>query len=161
MNNSIILFGLLVSFSTFAQTAVVEVSLSPAGSFNLKSSEVKGAATVANGVYTASNVKVGLGNIQTGIALRDTHAKKRLEVEKFPDAELISATGKDGKGTGQIKIKGITQKIAGTYKIDNSHLVATFPLKLSDFKITDVRYMGVGADDTVNVTITLPVNKKN
>ena len=54
---------------------------------------------------------------------------------------------------------GIEKKVHGQYKIQDNQVVATFPLKLSDFKINDVKYMGVGVDDEVNLTVTIPLRK--
>jgi hypothetical protein len=156
----IVLLVFLNATAVRAQTAIVDVSLSPAGSFKIKSSDVRGYATESKGNVEASNIKVGLNKIQTGITLRDAHAKKRLDVEKYPDAELLSARGTGGKGEAQIKIKNISRKVFGTYKIEASHLVATFPIKLSDFQINDVQYMGVGVEDSVQVNVTVPIKKK-
>jgi YceI-like domain len=161
MKLSFFLLGLLFSPMVFAQSAVVDVGLTPAGSFKIKSTDVKGTAQETAGTVEAKNIVVGLKNIQTGISLRDTHTKKHLEVDKFPEATLISAKGKDGKGEGVIKIKGIQKNITGTYKIDGKNLIASFPLKLSDFKITDIKYMGVGVDDEVKLAVTVPIKKIN
>lgn len=154
-------FAYFILFSIWAnaQSAVVEVSLTPVGSFKIKSNEVRGFAHQTGALVEAKNILVGLKNLQTGIPLRDTHTKKHLEVEKYPDAVLVTATGKGGKGEGIIKIKGIEKKFAGTFKIEGQLLTAIFPLKLSDFKIDDMKYMGVGVDDAVKITVTVPIKK--
>jgi hypothetical protein len=156
---SITLVLAFVSGLAAAQSASVDVGLTPAGSFKVKSTEVRGYVQLKDGSVTGKNIMVGLKNLQTGISLRDTHTKKHLEVEKYPTAILVSATGKDGNGTGLIRIKGIQKKIAGTYKIDGSTLIAVFPIKLSDFNIVDIKYMGVGVDDEAKVTVSVPVKK--
>lgn len=147
----------LSSTVAFAQNATVDVTLSPTGSFKAKSADVRGFVTKSGDTFKGSDIKVGLKNLQTGVSLRDTHTKKYLQVDKFPEAVLVSATGKDGKGTGVLKIKGIEKKITGTYKISGNTMNAVFPVKLSDFKIDNVKYMGVGVDDQVNIAISVPV----
>lgn len=141
----------------FAQEVEVAVVLKPAGNFKAKTTEVKGAAIKNGDTYQAENIVVELANLQTGIELRDKHTKKHLEVEKYPQAILLKATGKGGKGEGIVKIRDIEQKISGTFETEGNILVAHFPLKLSDFKITGIKYMGVGVDDTVQLTVKVPV----
>jgi polyisoprenoid-binding protein YceI len=98
-----------------------------------------------------------LKNVTTGITLRDEHTKKHLEVDKYPEAVLVSATGKDGKGEGVVKIHGVERSVKGTYEINNDKLTANFPLKLSEFGIEGIKYMGVGVQDEVQLTVTVPV----
>lgn len=157
MNLKILIMSLVISSWAWGQQAVVDIGLRPAGSFKVKTSDVKGMVLKKGSSFEAQNIVVGLTSLKTGIELRDTHTKKYLEVEKFPEAILVSAKGEGGKGTGTIRIKGIEQKISGTYKIEGSSLVAEFPLKLSDFKITGIKYMGVGVDDSIKLVVTVPV----
>jgi len=150
---------ILFSVSAFAQQAVVDLRLRPAGSFKMKSIEVKGFAVQRGDKIEAQNISVGLKKVQTGISLRDEHTRKHLEVEKFPEAILVSATGSGGKGQGIIKIRGIEKPVSGTYRIEGSQVLAEFPIKLSDFNITGVKYMGVGVDDNAKVNVSVPLKK--
>ena len=143
-----------------AQEATANVVLHPAGSFKLKTAEVKGTATALGDGFEAKDIVVDLRHVETGISLRDNHTKKHLEVEKFPEATLVSAQGKNGKGEGVIKIRGIEQKITGTYEIEDGKLVAHFPVKLSEFKIEGIKYMGVGVDDEVKIDVKIPITQK-
>jgi polyisoprenoid-binding protein YceI len=152
-----VLLASLISYSAMAQQAVVDIHLKPAGSFKVKSTDVKGVVEQKGDHIEAHNIVVGLAKVETGIAMRDEHTRKHLEVDKFPNATLVSATGKGGKGEGTIKIKGIEHKISGTYKIDGGNCIATFPLQLSDYKIEGIKYMGVGVADDVSITVTVPV----
>ena len=77
--------------------------------------------------------------------------------EKYPDVKLITAEGKSGEGKGSIEIKGIKKDIKGTYKVDGTNLIADFDLNIKDFKIENVRYMGVGVKDIVHVTAKIPI----
>jgi polyisoprenoid-binding protein YceI len=149
----------LASSLASAQTAVVDVSLSPAGSFKVTSSDVKGFAEKTGDSYTAKNIVVGLKDLKTGIDLRDEHTKKYLDVAQFPEATLVSAQGSNGKGEGLIKIKGIEKKIEGTYEATADTLTAMFELNYQDFKISKAKYMGVGVRDVLKLTVSVPIKK--
>jgi polyisoprenoid-binding protein YceI len=154
---AVVLF--LLGFSALAQEAVVDISLHPAGSFQVKSSDVRGYATQDGETVSAKDIKVGLKNAETGIGLRDTHTRKHLEVDKYPDATLVSATGSGGKGTGVLRIRDVERPISGTYEVNGSTLTAHFNIKLSEFKFESLKYMGVGVDNTAVLTVKLPLKK--
>jgi len=149
--------ALLFSSLTWAASASVDVTLSPAGSFKGKTADVKGFATKKGDEVSAKNIVVNLKSLKTGVELRDKHTLKHLETDKFPEAVLVSATGKGGKGTGKIRIRGIEKDISGTYKIEGGDLIAEFKLSLPDFKITNINYMGAGVDDDVVLHVAVPV----
>lgn len=154
-------FLFLSSFAWAGPGAVADVKLSPAGSFSGKTDEVKGEAYLTGDTVRAENIVVKLKNLKTGIELRDKHTtEKYLEVEKYPEAILVSAIGKDGKGKGKLKIKGIEKDVEGTYKIEGNELMADFPVKLSEYGIKGIKYMGVGVNDEVKLHIIVPVKKK-
>lgn len=160
MKKLVLLLSFAFCFSAGAEPSVVfDVALSPAGSFKGKTAAVKGQAVQQGDSFTAANIVVDLKTIKTGIEVRDQHTLKHLEVDKFPEAILVSATGKGGKGDGVIKIRGIEQKISGTYKVNGTNLDAEFALKLSDFKISGIRYMGVGVKDEVKLHVSVPIKK--
>jgi hypothetical protein len=156
MKSFLILIALLLGHFAVAQVTV-DVRLSPAGSFKAKTNDIKGFVIKKNGKLEAQNVIVDLRNLKTGIVLRDEHTQKHLETTKFPDATLALASGANGKGTGKIKIRGIEKDIEGTYEEQGSKLRAEFPLKVSDFNITGIRYMGVGVKDEIKVEVVLPI----
>jgi len=128
-----------------------------AGDSRYKTKDIKGEATQKGNEVSAQNIIVNLANLKTGIELRDKHTQKHLDVKKFPEAILISATGKDGIGKGRIKIRGIEKDIGGEYKIEGKVLKANFKLKLSDFGIGDINYMGVGVEDEVSLSVDIPI----
>jgi polyisoprenoid-binding protein YceI len=141
--------------------ALVDVDLIPGGDFTGKVSEVKGQAVIQGNKVTAQNIQIPLSKMQTGIALRDKHTtQKYLETDKFPDAVLVKGEGENGKGTGILRIKGIEKPIAGTYAVNGSEVTANFKIKLSDYNITGVKYMGVGVSDVVDLKVTVPAVKK-
>jgi polyisoprenoid-binding protein YceI len=150
-------FFLLSNLS--AQEAEVHVSLSPAGSFVGKTDDVRGEIEIMGDGYKAENISVGLKNLKTGIQLRDKHTQDYLETSKHPEATLIHAEGKKGKGTGEIKIRGIVQKVEGTYTIEGNLLRAEFPIFLEKFNIKGIRYAGVGVKDKALIKVSVPLRK--
>lgn len=153
----------LTARTTLAADAGMEadVALTPAGDFKAKTDDVKGEAIADGDTIHAENITVNMKSIKTGLSLRDKHAKEKyLEVDKYPEAVLVKAIGKGGKGKARIRFRGIEKDVDGTYKIDGSMLVAEFPLKLSDFGISGIKYMGVGVDDVSKVHVTVPLKKK-
>lgn len=154
---------LILTSTSFAKdpSAKVQVKLSPAGSFEGVTAQVKGEAIQDGDSVRAENIVVTLADLKTGVALRDEHTLKHLQTKEYPTAVLIKATGKDGKGQGTIKIKGIEKPVEGTYKVDGNTLEANFKLKLADFKITGIKYMGIGVRDEVTISVTVPLKKKD
>jgi polyisoprenoid-binding protein YceI len=159
---ALIIFVLSLTLNSaiaIAQSASVQVDvgLSPAGSFKAETKKVKGTAyKTADGV-AAENVIIDLKSLSTGISLRDKHMKEHLMVEKYPQAKLIKAVGKNGKGVATVEIKGKKQKVEGTYKIKGNSLIAEFKVPLAQLDIKDIRYMGVGVKDEVTIHTTLPL----
>lgn len=146
-----------LSYGAMAQSVVVDVVLNPMGDFKAKTGDVKGSATVKGDEVSAENIVVNLKSLKTGVELRDKHTQKYLDTKTHPEAVLVSATGKGGKGTGKIKIKGVEKEIAGTYKVEGKMLKADFKLTLSDFDIKDINYMGVGVEDEITLHVAVPV----
>jgi polyisoprenoid-binding protein YceI len=157
----IILAATLPLLSNAAEEAGLnaKVSLSPAGSFEGKTKAITGTAEVNGDTVTAKDVKVDLTGLKTGIELRDKHTQKHMETDKYPEALLLSAKGTGGKGEAKIKFHGVEKDVKGTYEIADGMLKALFPLKLSEFGITGIKYMGVGVRDEVKVTVVVPVAK--
>ncbi len=147
---------MILSSGVFGAEAAFDIHLIPAGDFTGKTSDVKGFATVVGSKVKAENIQVSLKNLKTGIELRDNHTRKHLEADKFPEAILVKGEGENGTGFGILKIKGIEKKVTGTYKMIGNELAAQFKIKLSDFKITGIKYMGVGVDDDVTLNVKLP-----
>ncbi len=154
-------FTLFCYFTVNAQTAnvVIDVKLSPAGSFKAETSKIKGSARKSGEDVFAENIEVDINSIKTGVDLRDKHLKERLLSDKFPVAKLIKAEGKGGKGKATLEIKGIQKEVTGTYKLSGNALQAQFKMSLAELEIKDVRYMGVGAKDEITLTVNVPVKK--
>jgi polyisoprenoid-binding protein YceI len=154
--------SLLFLSSAFAATdCKFRVSLSPAGSFVAESTalEVRGTAKRDGDSVSAENVALKLDTLKTGIDLRDDHMKKKyFETDKYPEAVLTHATGKAGKFTGELLLHNVKKPIEGTYVFEGDEFVGTFKTKVSDFSIPKAKYMGVGVNDEIEVTIRLPAS---
>lgn len=152
-------FLALVLLPAYSLAAGVQfdVTLTPAGDFTGKIQKVEGFATKSGTKVTATQIKVPLADLKTGVGLRDTHTKKHLEITKFPYAILHSAQGENGKGTATIEVKGIKKEVRGTYQIQGPELHAEFKVKISDFGIEDISYKGIGVDDEVLVKVAVPL----
>jgi hypothetical protein len=146
--------------SVFASEVKINVTLSPAGSFEAITKRVKGYAYKTPSGVAAKNVLVDVRSLDTDMELRNKHMKERLDAKKYPVVKLIKAIGKNGKGDALIEVKGIKKKYSGTYTINGKELEGTFKMKLSEIGIKDVSYMSVGVNDEVAVHITLPLKDK-
>jgi hypothetical protein len=155
--NSIIVVVSSASIAWGEGHVAIDVQIKPAGTFRAETKKIKGSAYKTDDGVAAENVLVDLRTLATGISLRDKHLKNHLDVETFPIAQLKKASGSGGQGQGTIYIKGQNQEVHGTYKINGKRLEAKFKMKLSDLKITGVRYMGAGVADEVTVTVDLPL----
>ena len=150
--------------SSFAATGVtIKAKLSPAGSFEAVTSDITGTAIIDGQKVSAKDIKIPLDTLKTSIDLRDRHMREKyLETEKFPHAELIEASGENGKGSAKIRIRGFEKDVAGTYELLNSNkdLKAKFKIKFSDFNITGISYLGVGVKDEAEISVVIPVVTK-
>lgn len=158
---STFLMLIILGVSQFAWSDQVEVKLrlSPTGQFEAKTNLIKGKVLVTNGQVTAQSIRVPLASLKTGIKLRDDHMKKKyLEIEKHPEAILHMGEGKSGQGQGELEIRGIKRPIKGIYKVKEGFVEAEFPIRLSDYKISGIRYMGVGVKDEALVKVKLAVS---
>ena len=162
---SFVLFvSLLSSAIASTKNLSIDVALSPAGSFTITSSKIKGKVYIdSNGEISAKNIKVPVKTLKTGIELRDNHLKKKLGHEKDKKAVLllVEAKGANGKGKAKFRVLNKEQIVDFTYKKVSEKLgEATFSLKLDTFGISGISYMGVGVKNTVNVKVKLPFKIK-
>jgi polyisoprenoid-binding protein YceI len=119
---------------------------------------------------TSGKVSVNLTKLDTGIGLRDEHARGYIGADKHPNAifTLKSITGitnlepgKEVKGTavGQFDLNGITQPLSApiTLKLEGKHVnVSTaFDVTLADHKIEIP-----GADPKVDVKVNFTLEPK-
>lgn len=148
----------LMSAVAFAQSVEVDLKISPAGSFQAKTSKVSGKAKKEGNKVVANGVKVDLSRLSTGIKLRDDHMKdKYLEVAKHPTAELVHGECEGGKGKGTLKIRNIEKEVTGTCAVKGKSVMAEFEISLADYKIEGIRYMGAGVKDKAKVKALIPL----
>lgn len=160
-STSLVVAAALSASQALAKSVQVDVTLKPAGSFKMKTQDIKGDAVQSGDTVKAENIVVRLEGLDSSIELRDKHAKdKYLETKKYPEAVLVKAIGKGGKGEGLLRIRGIEKKVSGTYKIEGNELNAEFPIKLSDYKIDKIKYMGIGVSDEAVIHVSVPVKQK-
>lgn len=110
--------------------------------------------------------------IETGIGLKNKHAREALDTDKYP-AIIFTSTSVKSLGnsryeaTGNLTIKGITKEIKMPFAFDSKkNLIDKVPFVLAetfsgvitivpkDFNITRM-----GTPDVVSVQITVPVTK--
>ena len=161
---SLVFCLVFVSNISHAQEASVKayVSLSPAGDFVAQMKKVTGNATLEGKKYSAKNIVVDMSSLSTGLELRDEHAKnKYLDIKKYPEAVLVTATGENGTGEGKLKYRNQEKPIKGTYKVlsGGKAIQADFKIKLSDYDIKGINYKGIGVDDEVKLEVIIPVKE--
>ncbi len=139
-------------------TARAYVTLFPAGDF-IAQFTGKGFATLTKDGLTAENIEIQVDSFNSGISLRDSHAKnKYLNMKEFPVIKLIKAKGAKGIGEAEIKIKEKVNKVSGTYSIvDKKSVLVKFKIKLSDFEIAKINFKGVGVEDDVAIEVNVPL----
>jgi polyisoprenoid-binding protein YceI len=127
----------------------VKVGLYPMGSFEITGDHVDGTA--------AKELKVEVDTLKTGMSLRDRHLHEKLESDKYKFITVSNVKAKDGSGTADIKIHNVSKNVPFTYKdADSGKATATFKLSLKDYNLTNINYKGVGVEDEVEVTATVP-----
>lgn len=135
----------------------VAVRLKPMGEFSVTAPAISGKLKKNGERFEAKELGVPLEALRTGISLRDEHLRKRLG---WPEEKVVlvrEVVVEKEKGVATITINKITSPIH--FKIiDRSEKVlkVTFPLRLVDFAIKDVRYLNVGVEDEVMVEATVP-----
>lgn len=158
----IMIFALLFTFNLQANQVEIQINLSPTGSFKAQASKIEGKAKKIDQSVEAKAIRISLNQLTTGIALRDEHMKnKYLQVDKYPYAILTQAKGNNGQGDGLLEIRGIKKPVSGSYQIKGQDVLAEFDVKLSDYDITGIRYMGVGVKDQIKIKVKMRLADAN
>lgn len=162
----LLLFVLLSSTYALAQPVTCDVTFHVTGDKGLT---IDGTAGQASGTLTQAAGKTSgtltahLDQVDTGIGLRNHHAKEMyLEVGKYPAAELAldpTAVPSSGsfKWTGKLTLHGVTKAVAGTAGVDGKTFTASFGLVLTDYGIDVPCYLGICVAKDVQVTVTGPL----
>lgn len=160
MNKIFLTFSFIVlSLSIFAKKEVkILVELSPAGSFEIESQKIKGKVTKAGNAFIGKDIRIPVKKLKTGLDLRDQHLWDKLEYKKYPDIVVVNSKGENGKGVALIQVKNISKKQNFVFKVvNNNSVMVQFLLKLSDYSIDGIRYMGVGVKDAVKIKAIVPL----
>jgi polyisoprenoid-binding protein YceI len=144
----------------------VTCPLTVGGSFEAKTDVVTGEVTVANPDEPLDGaLLVDLQSLETGIGLRDRHMKSNyLEVERGAEyaaarLEEIRIERLSGKTTfrGLLTLHGERREVTGTAEIKPTasgyRVDANFPVRMSEFRIPDATYLGVGVKNEVQVRV--------
>lgn len=135
------------------------VNLSPVGNFIAESTSLEGSAIQENGTLKVVQAVLNLDTLQSGVALRDDHMKKKyFEIEKFPSAKITNVEASNGSFKGLLEIHGVSKEVSGSYEVKEGQVLAKFTTRMSDFSIPKALYMGVGAKDEVAVEVSLPIS---
>lgn|GEM_PF-4484728 len=136
----------------------LHLELSPTGSFTAESQQLtlKGVARKGTGA-AIQEIVLPLDSLVTGISLRDEHMKKKyFETRKHPIAVLKNVVAEEGSFKAKLLIRGVEKEVEGEYEAKGAGVSAKFKTTLSDFKIPEAKYMGVGVEDEVEVEVVLP-----
>lgn len=125
--------------------------------------------TESNGIVT---VTVPLRNLDTGIALRDSHMKEKyLEVPQFPNAELVvprsalqipTTSDVSGDVAAKISIHGQTRDVRFHYEAHKNgariEVRGRVKVNMRDFGIEVPSYLGITVKPEVNVAVDFNVS---
>lgn len=155
-------FAMFISVNLFAQgkSLKVFVDLSPAGSFEISSTSIKGKVKKSGATLSADKITASVKDFATGLELRDHHTKEKLEYKKYPKITISNAKGQGGRGQATIEVRSVKKPISFSYReVSAKYVEVNFNLNLKDFNFTGLSYMGVGVKDSVKVVATLPLGK--
>jgi polyisoprenoid-binding protein YceI len=160
-------------------SVVVKCPLTVGGGFEAKTNALDGELSMSaqRPGEVDGTLVVDLKTLETGISLRDTHMREQyLEVQKgeqFAAARLnrirlagIEPASLAGNGTftGMLTLHGVEREVTGKAEVKSSgeslQVLATFPVKVSDFNIQKPRYLGVGVKDQVTVAVRFQTASK-
>jgi polyisoprenoid-binding protein YceI len=142
----------------------------PAGlKINGSTSEFK--ANEAGGTLTIS---VPLGNLKTGIGLRDKHLRGYLDTAHHPKAKLkverskLTFPGdnqtKTASAVGQLTLRGVTRNFPFSYKVKRTgidyHVQGLGSLDIRDYGIAVPCYLGVCVEPQVKLKVRFKLRDK-
>ncbi len=119
-------------------------------------------------------MKVPLGNLKTGISLRDRHMKEKyLQVDRYPDAELsvahsglrFPANGAtlQAAAIGRLTLHGVARNVHFRYQARGSgatyQVEGLLHVNMHDFGIRVPSYLGVTVKPDVDVKVQFQLEK--
>ncbi len=172
LHNSLLGGAAVLAMVTFSLVAAAKLSKTGASSTTFKAAGPAGLSiegstaemTVADDGTTVT-ITVPLGNLSTGIGLRDEHTKKAIETDKYPTTTLtvaraalkFPAAGAESSGDakGNMTLHGQTKEVTFHYSAKANG--TTFDVKgstrinVDDFGVKRPSYMGVTVKPDVDV----------
>ncbi len=146
--------------SGFAQAGEVDASVvvNPVGDFVAAFKDIPMAVVKNKDSYQIQGpVVIPWKKISTGMETRDKHALKFFNADKYPNIEITSTLGKDGKGVARVKFNNVEKIVKGTYKIEGKKLIAEVKIKLNEFNVKDINFKGAGVEDEVVIKTTADI----
>jgi polyisoprenoid-binding protein YceI len=154
----------LVAAAKLNRTGASSTSFKVAGPVGLTIEGKTAEMTVADDGTTVT-CTVPLGNIDTGIGLRNEHTKKALEADKYPTTTLkvarsalkFPAAGADSSGDaqGSLTLHGQTRDITFHYSAKNNGgtivVTGTSRINMNDYGVKAPSYMGVTVKPDVDL----------
>lgn len=112
-------------------------------------------------------VTVPLGNLETGMKLRNKHLRGYLETDKYPDATLSVKRAKlkepandetvSSSATGEFTLHGVTKSVKFNYRVKRTgsdyHVQGLASVDIRDFNVEVPCYLGVCVDPTVKLKV--------
>ncbi len=158
------------TFKANGKNKVHFVAKITAGSFDVKTSEVKGSLVLDDSgkLIKSSEVIVPVKSLDSGMSVRNDHMQnKYLEVEKFPDivfsfkdAKVDLQPGSSHTIPGEFTIHGLKKPITVDAKITRPsdkkiEVKAQFPLNILDYGIEQPKFAVVKMDPAIQVDVEL------
>lgn len=148
--------------------AIEGQGVKPVGQIVVLSAPSSAAAVAVKNTETNDKNELGaieasLEGFTTGIDLRDRHLKEKyLQVPQYPKAILgLTTLNLETKTfSGDLNFHGEKKLVQGTFIKDKNKVTSVFTIKLSDFKVTPPKFMGVSVDDEVVVTVEMEMNEE-
>lgn len=110
-----------------------------------------------HGNKISGTFEVKLSDFKTGLALRDEHLQKLLEISKFPTAKfkILEMEAVTGVVNGTLELHGRSMVYAWPATFDGSRVSVGGKIKLTDFGITPPEYKVARVSNEVEITVNL------
>lgn len=149
----ILLTHLLISSAQAAEIKITG-SIYPAGSFELRCSQILGLYPVKNKkIYKAKLVKAEVKCFKSEIELRDEHFYKFLKADLFPYLSISNLTLSPKKSSGLVKIQSIEKMKNLEFKEKGKNFLTSFEISLEEFQLVAPNYMGAKVKDSLLIEV--------
>lgn len=157
MKAFILMTSLFMSSTLWAQSMKAQVELSPVGSFEVTTKTIRGAIQKKGDKLVATNIRIPIRNLTSANETRDQHLKEKLKYKNESNIVVEKAVAAGGKGNAIIKLRGVSKKVPFSYTESSGKVDLQFKINLKDYGISGINYMGVGVQDSVAISASIPV----